>query len=53
MKSVDERGDEQIEVTPEEARGGRKGINVLVILAVSTAAAAIMMGAFWTLTSIG
>ena len=44
--------DDHIEVTPEEARAGRKGTHLLVILAVSTVAAAIIMGAFWTLTSV-
>lgn len=40
------------EVTPEEARGGGKGTHLFVMLAVSTVAAAIIMGAFWTLTSV-
>lgn len=49
MKTVDEH----IEITPQEARAGRKGTHVLTILAISTAAAAIIMGAFWTLTAVG
>ena len=40
------------EVTPNEARAGRRGTHVLTILAVSTIAAAIIMGAFWTLTTV-
>jgi predicted secreted protein len=53
MRSVDEQGDEHIEVTPQEASGGRKGTHLLIMLAVSTLAAAIIMGAFWALTSVG
>ncbi len=49
MKHVDDH----VELTPVEARGGRPGWHVLVILLVSTAAAAIVMGAFWTLSSSG
>lgn len=49
MKAVDDH----IEVTPEEARAGRKGTHLLTILAVSTVAAAIIVGAFWTLTAVG
>ncbi|MDZ4778613.1 MAG: hypothetical protein SGJ23_17685 [Alphaproteobacteria bacterium] len=48
MKTVDDH----VEVTPQEASGGRKGTHVLIILAVSTLAAAIILGAFWTLTSV-
>lgn len=44
--------DDHIEVTPQEARAGRKGTHVLTILAISTVAAAIIMGAFWTLTTV-
>jgi predicted secreted protein len=48
MKNVEEH----VEVTPEEARGGGRGKHLLIMLVVSTAAAAIIMGAFWTLTSV-
>lgn len=48
MKSVDDH----VEITPEEARAGRNGTHLLTILLISTAAAAIIMGAFWTLTSV-
>lgn len=40
------------EVTPTEARAGRRGTHVLMILAISTISAAVIMGAFWTLTAI-
>jgi hypothetical protein len=40
------------ELTPVEARGGGIGRQVFVMLVVSTVAAAILMGAFWTLTSV-
>lgn len=49
MKHVDDH----VELTPVEARGGRPGRHVLVILLVSTTAAAIIMGAFWTLWPTG
>lgn len=49
MKTVDEH----IEVTPEEARAGRNGTHLLTILAISTLAAALILGAFWTLTTVG
>jgi predicted secreted protein len=45
--------DEHVEVTPREARAGRRGTHLLTILVVSTVAAAILMGAFWTLNSVG
>ena len=39
-----------VEMTPAEARGGGGvGRHLFVMLAVSTVAAAIVMGAFWTL----
>ncbi len=40
------------ELTPVEARGGGVGHHVFVVLVISTLAAAILMGAFWTLTSV-
>ncbi len=48
MKQVEDHA----ELTPVEARGGGVGRHVFVMLAVSTIAAAILMGAFWTLTSV-
>lgn len=44
---------EHVELTPVEARAGRNGTHLLLILAISTVAAAIIMGAFWTLTTLG
>ena len=38
-----------VERTPAEARGGGIGRHLFIMLAVSTVAAAILMGAFWTL----
>lgn len=40
------------ELTPQEARAGRKGTHLLMILVVSTVSAAIIMGAFWSLTAV-
>lgn len=40
------------EVTPAEARAGRRGTRVLAILAISTITAGVIMGAFWTLTAV-
>ena len=45
-------GEDHTELTPVEARGGGVGRHVFVMLAVSTVAAALLMGAFWTLTSV-
>lgn len=44
---------DHVEITPTEARAGRNGKHLLMILAVSTIAAGIIMGAFWTLTAVG
>ena len=38
-----------VERTPTEARGGGVGWHLFAMLAISTVAAAIIMGAFWTL----
>ncbi|MDX2233518.1 MAG: hypothetical protein NW200_03385 [Hyphomonadaceae bacterium] len=49
MKQVEDH----VELTPVEARAGSRGTHLLTILAVSTVAACIIMGAFWTLTTVG
>lgn len=44
-----DEAERHVEKTPTEARGGGVGRHLFVMLAVSTAAAAILLGAFWTL----
>jgi predicted secreted protein len=44
--------EDHVEVTPQEARAGQTRTHLLTILVVSTLAAAIIMGAFWTLTAL-
>lgn len=50
---VQEAHDEHIELTPQEARGGFKGADVLAVLAVSTFLAAIGLTTFFLTTSLG
>lgn len=40
------------EVTPTEARGGGKGTHLFVMLAISTVAACLIMGAIWSLSAV-
>lgn len=43
--------DDHIEITPTEARAGRKGVHVLAILAVSTFLAVVGLTTFFVTTS--
>jgi hypothetical protein len=46
-KIIDSEGDEHIEISPVEARGGLRGADVLAVLAVSTFLAAIGLTTFF------
>jgi NOL1/NOP2/fmu family ribosome biogenesis protein len=45
--------DHHIELTPEEARQGFRGADVLAVLAVSTFLAAVGLTAFFVTTALG
>ena len=45
--------DDHVEITPERARAGRKGVHVLAILAVSTFLAVVGLTTFFITTSLG
>lgn len=51
MSQLETDGSDRVEVTPEEARQGLKGGDVLAILAVSTLLAAVALSVFFVTTT--
>ena len=49
----DRTDDDHIEVTPDEARQGFRGADILAVLAVSTFLAAIGLTTFFVTTALG
>ncbi len=53
QETLHNRAEEHIEATPEEARQGMKGADVLAMLAVSTFLASVGLITFFITTSLG
>jgi hypothetical protein len=49
----DQTHDDHTELTPQEARQGFKGADILAVLAVSTFLAAVGLAAFFITTAVG